>query len=91
MAVHCQLLMKRGKRNLAKHFKEEASRQQSPQQLSEFIEFLLDPKKPLDDFETLDWCRWLIAGGSTYEEFAKEGNYAVMSPDYYLTFNCDQL
>ena len=58
---------------MAKHFKDEGTRQNVHQQLNDFIDYLLDPKKPIDDFETLDWCRWLVAGGVTFEEFSKEG------------------
>lgn len=35
---------------------------------------ILNPVIPIDDWNTIDWCRWLIAGGKTPEEFAQTGN-----------------
>ncbi|XP_064614037.1 LOW QUALITY PROTEIN: E3 ubiquitin-protein ligase ubr3-like [Liolophura sinensis] len=65
-----QVLMKRGKRTLATQIKVECCRQNG-QQLKELLDFLLAPSRQIDDFETLDWCRWLIAGGHTFDEFSK--------------------
>lgn len=67
-----QVLMKRGKRTLATQIKVECCRQNG-QQLKELLDFLLAPSRQIDDFDTLDWCRWLIAGGHTFDEFSKTG------------------
>ncbi|KAL4222682.1 E3 ubiquitin-protein ligase ubr3 [Mactra antiquata] len=64
-------LLKRSKRSVAVYMKTECSRQNEPQKLTDLLDYLLNPEKPIDDIETLDWCRWLISGGSTFEEFAK--------------------
>ncbi|XP_013419447.1 E3 ubiquitin-protein ligase ubr3-like [Lingula anatina] len=69
MATH--VLMRRGKRAVAEYMKAECLRPSGQQQLNELLEHLLDPSKTLDDFETLDWCRWLMAGGTTFDDFAK--------------------
>ena len=45
----------------------------SPDQLKDFLNNLLSPVKDINDLETIDWCRWLMAGGQTPEEFANEG------------------
>lgn len=66
-------LLKRSKRSVATYFKGENARQTNLQKFHDFLEHLLAPQKPIDDFEPLEWCRWLIAGGSTFDEFAKTG------------------
>ncbi|KAK3103122.1 hypothetical protein FSP39_016629 [Pinctada imbricata] len=66
-------LLKRGKRSVASYFKAEWSRKSgSHKSFKEFMDYLFDPRrKSIDDVETIDWCRWLIAGGSTYDEYSK--------------------
>ena len=76
--------MKRGKRSVATYVKHECLRSQSQQQLSELLDYLLDPEKELNDtglpvFERLDWIRWLIAGGTTFDEFSKTGGHKLQS------------
>ncbi|RWS24069.1 E3 ubiquitin-protein ligase UBR3-like protein, partial [Leptotrombidium deliense] len=43
--------------------------------LSQFCDFLLDPRKNISDNEIIDWLRWIISVGMTPEEFATEGKY----------------
>lgn len=45
----------------------------STQHLNELLDILLNPSKPIDDWETIDWCKWLMAGGRTPDEFASTG------------------
>ena len=76
--------MKRGKRSVATYVKHECLRSHSQQQLSELLDYLLDPEKELNDtglpvFERLDWIRWLIAGGTTFDEFSKTGGHKLQS------------
>ncbi len=73
--------MKRGKRFVAKYFKDECVRSGGQQQLNELMDYLLDPSKPLDDFERIDWCRWVISGGVTFDEFSKEGVHQTSNLD----------
>ena len=68
-----QMLMKRGKRTVATYLKGECLRPNGQQQLGDLLDYLLDPTKSLDDFDRIDWCRWIIAGGTTFDEFAKTG------------------
>ncbi|CAL7947523.1 unnamed protein product [Xylocopa violacea] len=42
-----------------------------PPSLSKLLDEVLNPSKPINDKETINWCKWLIAGGHTPEEFAK--------------------
>ena len=75
-APEATALLKRSKRSVAVSMKSECHKQADSQKLVDFLNTLLDPEKrgkQIDDYETLDWCRWLIAGGNTFEEFAKTG------------------
>ncbi|XP_074659002.1 E3 ubiquitin-protein ligase UBR3-like [Tubulanus polymorphus] len=66
-------LMKRGKRPLAVYMKAQCLRivgKNNCQQLHDLLDHLLDPREPFD-YERIDWCRWLIAGGATFDDFAK--------------------
>lgn len=65
--------------------KAECSKKTDPQKIKYLCDVLLNPTtKQIDDFETLDWCRWLIAGGITFEEFAKTGDCLIDSLHYRL-------
>ncbi|KAK6165726.1 hypothetical protein SNE40_022591 [Patella caerulea] len=64
-------LLKRSKRSVATHFRGEFSRHHNSQKLNEFLDTILDPTEKLDDSDKVEWCRCLIAGGSTFEEFSK--------------------
>ena len=68
-----QVLMRKGKRGAAVYVKAECSRTTDPQQLNELLDTLLNPQKPIDELETVDWIKWLIAGGKTPDEFASTG------------------
>ena len=70
-------LSKRSKRSVATYFKGECGKQCNPQKLHDFLEHILSPTRPIDEFETIDWCKWLIAGGSTFEEFSKTGLFII--------------
>lgn len=66
-------LLKRGKRGLAVYFKTECNKNSGEQKLKNLLNYLFSPSKHLDDNETLEWCRWLMAGGVTFDEFSKTG------------------
>ena len=34
---------------------------------------LLNPSKAIDDWDAIDWCKWLMAGGRTPDEFVNTG------------------
>lgn len=50
-----------------------------PQSLSELLDVLLNPSNAIDDGETIEWCKYLMASGRTPEEFAKTGTVRVHS------------
>lgn len=44
-----------------------------PDILRLLLDELLNPRKPLNDREMIDCCRWLMAGGRTPDDFASTG------------------
>lgn len=67
-----QVLMGKGKRGAAAYISLTTGRDTGgcPPYLNELLDVLLNPSKPIDDWETIDWCKWLMAGGRTPDEFA---------------------
>jgi len=70
-------LMKKGEREVASYIKQQCCHSGGVVQLNELLDFLLDPSKGLDEHDRLKWCKSLIAGGVTFEEFAKTGRYRL--------------
>lgn len=73
LSVKTGSLLKRGKRAVALYVKEEYSKTSNSKPLNDQLDAVLDPQQPIDDFENIDTCKWLIAGGLTFDEFAKKG------------------
>uniref|UniRef100_A0A0N8E404 E3 ubiquitin-protein ligase n=1 Tax=Daphnia magna TaxID=35525 RepID=A0A0N8E404_9CRUS len=65
-----QILMRKGKRGAAVYVQSECSRTTDPQHLKDLLSTLLNPQKPIEELETVDWIKWLIAGGKTPVEFS---------------------
>lgn len=72
MSTTAQVLMKKGKRGAAAYIHADCAAG-SPQHLGPLLDVLLNPSKAIDEWETMDWCRWLLAGGRTPDEFAAVG------------------
>ncbi|ELU10689.1 hypothetical protein CAPTEDRAFT_220674 [Capitella teleta] len=66
-----QPLFKRGKPELALYVKTDCLTATRPRHLNTVLSYLLDPTTSIDDCGHLDWLRWLISGGKTFEEFSK--------------------
>ncbi|KAM7303015.1 hypothetical protein ISCGN_018523 [Ixodes scapularis] len=66
-----EVLIKKGKRGAAAYFQSECARTTNPKQLNELLDIILDPRKPIDIWDTIDWCKWLMAGGKTPDEFSQ--------------------
>nr|XP_033321626.1 E3 ubiquitin-protein ligase Ubr3 isoform X1 [Megalopta genalis] len=68
------VLMNKGKHFTAAYIYAECSKPTldtgDPQHLNELLDILLNPGKAIDDWDTIDWCKWLMAGGHTPDEFA---------------------
>ncbi|XP_053987373.1 E3 ubiquitin-protein ligase Ubr3 [Hylaeus volcanicus] len=70
-----QELMDMGKRDAAARIYAECSSNPNrntscPPHLKGLLDILLDPSTAIDECETIDWCKWLMAGGRTPDEFA---------------------
>ena len=48
-----------------------------PQHLNALLDNLLDPEKEINNQDTIDWCRWLVGGGISYEDFSKNGEISI--------------
>lgn len=67
-----ELPIKRGKRGAAAFIQTAVcSTTENLSAVDEILDVVLDPTKPIDDWNTADWCRWLLAGGRTPEEYAQ--------------------
>ena len=76
--TYAEVLIKKGKRGAAAYVQSECNAaktepSKSPQHLNALLDHLLHPEKPIDDQDTIDWCRWLVGGGRSYEDFAANG------------------
>jgi E3 ubiquitin-protein ligase UBR3 len=69
--------MKKGKRGAAVYVHADCASSSSPQHLYDLLAVLLNPRKAIDEWETIDWCKWLMAGGRTPDEFASIGKVAL--------------
>ncbi|XP_054287000.1 E3 ubiquitin-protein ligase Ubr3-like isoform X1 [Macrosteles quadrilineatus] len=65
-----QILMKKGRRGAAAHVHADCANNTSSGVLGEILDILLNPSKNIDEWETLDWIKWLMAGGRTPDEFS---------------------
>ncbi|RUS70818.1 hypothetical protein EGW08_021418, partial [Elysia chlorotica] len=65
-------IKKREKRAVALYLKKEISKAERSKKLPDHLKYLLDPQRPIDDFDNIDSCKWFIAGGLTFEEFGKK-------------------
>ena len=74
-----QVLMNKGKKGAAAYIYAEFANVdrafESNQHLNDLLDILLSPHKPINDWETLDWIKWLMAGGRTPDEFSTTGDY----------------
>uniref|UniRef100_T1JNI2 E3 ubiquitin-protein ligase n=1 Tax=Strigamia maritima TaxID=126957 RepID=T1JNI2_STRMM len=58
------------KRAAAAFLHAELPRSNGIQQLNDLLDVVLEPNKQIDDFEAIDWCRCLMSGGRTPDEFS---------------------
>ncbi|KAJ8351974.1 hypothetical protein SKAU_G00234500 [Synaphobranchus kaupii] len=67
-------LVHRDKKSTAAHLKadlNQADNSSGVRQLQDLLDGVLNPEKPAEDTEALDWCKYLLAGGQGFEEFCK--------------------
>ena len=67
-------ILKRSKRHVANQIKLDynSGRPAGLRQLKEILNYILDPEKSVD-FEVTDWCRHLISGGVSFQEYSENG------------------
>jgi E3 ubiquitin-protein ligase UBR3 len=78
-SIPARVLMKKGKRGAAAYVHAGCSKSASPHYVCEFMDLLLNPNIPIGEWENIDWCRWLIAGGKTPDEFSSIGKLLIMN------------
>jgi hypothetical protein len=61
------------KRSMASMIQRECSSFGTSWQLDALLDEVLAPDKPIDNFDDIDWCKWIIAGGRDPLEFASIG------------------
>nr|XP_018904322.1 PREDICTED: E3 ubiquitin-protein ligase UBR3 isoform X2 [Bemisia tabaci] len=64
------VLMKKGKRGAAAYVHSDCAIKGSNRLLNEVLDILLNPRKSINEWETIDWLKWLMAGGKTPDEFS---------------------
>lgn len=69
------VLMKKGKRGAAAFIHADCSNSAPRKSLDDLLDILLNPSKAIDEWDTIDWCKWLMAGGRTPDEFSSIGIY----------------
>ena len=63
------------KRQIAAKIKADVGRGHGHKQLTDLLDLVLNPDPDaatvIDEWETVEWCRYLISGGKHFEEFTK--------------------
>lgn len=72
-----EVLFKKGKRASAAFIHSEcvANAGGDKRMLSQMSTVLFDPRKSIADWDSIDWIKWIIAGGKAPEEFSQNGKY----------------
>ncbi|XP_054716089.1 E3 ubiquitin-protein ligase ubr3-like [Uloborus diversus] len=66
------VLIKKGKKSTVSYIHDVCKSRNINDITTEVFNTILNPTVPIDDWDTLDWCKLIIAGGLTSEEFAKQ-------------------
>lgn len=64
-----QPIVDKGKRGAAEYIKN----CRSPEILNQILDTILSHEVPINDRESIDWIKWLIAGGETPDDFTAIG------------------
>lgn len=71
--THSALIKRESRNAVVAYVKEECLNNPNPKYLNDMLDVYLDPTKAIDDYDSITWCKWLIAGGPNYDLFAKKG------------------
>ena len=67
--ISVQQIMDRGKKGAADYLKN----CRSPELIYKVIDQFLNPDVLINNEESIDWIKWLMAGGKTPDEFTNSG------------------
>lgn len=70
--VIAAMVMQKGYRDGASFINNECVNGKS-EYLNCVLDVILNPEKNIDNLEYIEWCKWLIGGGRTPDEFASIG------------------
>lgn len=76
-----KVLMNKGKRATAVYLQADCKNPSGSNTkcLNDVLDNLLNPAIPIDEWDTIDWCKWLIAGGNTPDEYANTGQCLIFT------------
>lgn len=85
-----RVLLAKGKRAAADYIHDNVTNPCSPNHLQQVLDNLLNPTKTIEDWDTIDWCKWLMAGGKTPDEFSSIGKWQIFVLVYITVLtSCD--
>lgn len=91
-AFEAKVLLAKGKRAAAAYVHADCCNATNPQHLNEVLDNLLNPAKSIAEWETIDWCKWLMAGGRTPDEFSSTGlTFTLYDGLAFFYPHCDNL
>ncbi len=70
-AIHEQQILDKGKRGAAEYIKT----CRSAEELDRLLNRILSHEISINDNESIDWIKWLMAGGETPDDFAAVGKF----------------
>lgn len=74
-----QQIMDRGKKGAADYLKN----CRSSELIYEVLDQFLNPDVLINNEESIDWIKWLMAGGKTPDEFTNLGEYSAYKKIYH--------
>ncbi|GIY97038.1 e3 ubiquitin-protein ligase ubr3 [Caerostris extrusa] len=66
-----EVLIKKGKRATAAYIQGVCSSQSNTDVTNEVFDSILNPLAPINSWNGIDWCRWLLAGGKAPEDYTQ--------------------
>ncbi|PRD20646.1 UNVERIFIED_CONTAM: Ubr3 [Trichonephila clavipes] len=70
-AEAADVLIKKGKRATAAYIQGVCTSQSNSDITNEVFDSILNPLVPINDWDSIDWCKWLLAGGRTPEDYTQ--------------------
>ncbi|EDS33070.1 conserved hypothetical protein [Culex quinquefasciatus] len=82
--ITLERLREMGKKNASARVHRELAVTGQSESLGLLLDYYLSPGRTITDAESIDWCKWLIAGGRTPGEFASIGEFEGLKKDFML-------